>query len=296
MEYNKKELLRGIIDIHIHSGPSVAPRSVDAVGMLRIAEEAEYKAIVIKDHYFPTMPVAEMIDKHFKNGDTRVFGGICLNNAIGAFNLNAIDTACAMGAKFVWMPTLSAKQHIDTHRGRFVGAGNLQIPEEPLYYLDEQEDLHPEVVEVLNLIAEHPGVVLGTGHASVKELDRLIPKAFELGISRLIINHPYFIVNASIDDVVRWANMGAYVELNGALFEGVTGSIKSPNIPMDLAIAYIEKIPIDRIIIASDSGQKGSILPDEVMFRFMCLLMDRGVSRSNIDMMTKITPAKLISI
>ena len=54
----------GLIDLHVHAGPSVMPRSVDGVEMLNDAVAAGYSAFVIKDHYFPTMMGAQMIEKH----------------------------------------------------------------------------------------------------------------------------------------------------------------------------------------------------------------------------------------
>ncbi|MPN17020.1 hypothetical protein SDC9_164369 [bioreactor metagenome] len=112
----------------------------------------------------------------------------------------------------------------------------------------------------------------------------------------MYLNHPYFIINALIEDVIRWTEMGAYVELNAALFKGVTGSEKGPNVPFEVALEYIEKIPTDRIVIASDSGQKGSILPDEAIYHFLCMLLEKGIARSRIERMAKITPAELINI
>ena len=38
----RRSFLEGVVDIHIHAGPSVANRKVDAYEMLRQAEEAGY--------------------------------------------------------------------------------------------------------------------------------------------------------------------------------------------------------------------------------------------------------------
>ena len=54
----------GLIDLHVHSGPSVMPRALDGGDMLLEAEAAGYSAFVIKDHYFPTMMSAELVEKH----------------------------------------------------------------------------------------------------------------------------------------------------------------------------------------------------------------------------------------
>lgn len=295
-KYDVKELLKGVIDIHIHAGPSVADRSVDAVEMLRLAEEAGYRAIVIKDHYFPTMLGTTMIQKHYAKGCTSIFGGACLNNATGALNPNTVDVAIAMGAKIIWLPTLSAKRHMDMHKGKFAGAGTMDVEEKPIRYLDENGELNPEIISVLEVMAKHPDVVLGSGHGSPEELDKLIPKAFELGVKKILINHPHLIMNASLEDVIRWADMGAYVEINGAAFETVTGSVKGPNVPLAVIDNYLKNIALDKLVIDSDSGQKGSITPVQAMHNFFEILLDRGVSVKQIETMAKETPAYLLGL
>ena len=95
-----REILQGAIDLHVHAGPSVAIREVDAGDMLKEAVEAGYRAFVIKDHYFPTMMSATLVEKH-QGGTTKVFGGIALNNSVGGINVKAVDAAYGMGAKFV---------------------------------------------------------------------------------------------------------------------------------------------------------------------------------------------------
>ena len=50
----RRSFLEGVVDIHIHAGPSVANRKVDAYEMLRQAEEAGYAGFLVKDHYVPS--------------------------------------------------------------------------------------------------------------------------------------------------------------------------------------------------------------------------------------------------
>ncbi|MEN3379742.1 MAG: hypothetical protein V7604_5097, partial [Hyphomicrobiales bacterium] len=45
-----KDLLRGTIDPHIHSGPSIAPRGLDHIELLKEAADAGMAAVVTKDH------------------------------------------------------------------------------------------------------------------------------------------------------------------------------------------------------------------------------------------------------
>lgn len=296
MEHSISSLMDGIVDIHIHAGPSVASRSVDAVEMLRLAEAAKYRAIVIKDHYFPTVLGTAMLQKHLAAGGTQIYGGMCLNRATGGFNLNAIEAAIAMGSKIIWFPTISARQHQSRHKGKFVGAGSMAVADAPIDCLDESGRLTGEVRDVLRLMAQYPDVVLGTGHISPRELDQVIPAAFEYGVKKVLINHPHFIIYADPRDVARWCAMGACVEINGGIFQGVSESPATPNISRSYVKAYLDSIALDHIIIDSDSGQKGSPDPVQVLRRFLELLLSDGVSWEQIEQMAKVNPGRLIGL
>ena len=54
-------LLVGAIDPHVHSGPSIAPRGIDHLELLREASAAGFKAIVTKDHDYSGVMTAAMI-------------------------------------------------------------------------------------------------------------------------------------------------------------------------------------------------------------------------------------------
>lgn len=293
----RAEILKGIVDVHVHAGPSVANRALDAAEMLFDAQEAGYRAVVIKDHYFPTMMGTKMVEAHLGNGSVKLFGGLALNNSVGQFNLTAIDAAIQMGAKFIWMPTLSSKAHIDRHKGHFVGAGNMSVPEKPVYYLDENGGLKDEVLPVIRFMAKYPEVIFATGHGTVDEIDVLIEKAFECGVKKVFVNHPHFIVNAPFDVVKKWVEMGVYVEINAVMFEGVSpAAAGGQGLPLETALEYIEKLPIEKLVIDTDLGQKGGTRPVEGMYRFVTMLMDAGVPYEKIEMMTKVTPAKLLEL
>lgn len=296
MERNTmKELLNGIIDLHIHAGPSVAKRSVDAIEMMQEAVDAGYRAAVIKDHYFPTMMSATMAQQHFGQEKTRMFGGIVLNNSVGLFNLNAVDAACAMGAKFVCMPTVSSKCHIDGHKGAFLGSGNTSAAENPVCYLNENGELDANLIQVLEYLAEKPEVILYTGHGTAPEVDALIRKATELGIQRILVNHPHFLVHATYEQMASWAKLGAFIELNA----GVVKDIATLSEPVDISVVgkMIEAVPADRLVVDSDFGQKVNGSPVDGLYRFICALMkDLHVTQEQITAMTKTNPAWLLGL
>lgn len=293
-----KYLMNGVVDIHVHAGPSVAERSVDARQMYELASAAGYSAIVIKDHYFPTMMETKILDTLYgeEGRTTRIFGGACLNNATGAFNLNTVDVAVAMGAKIIWLPTLSAANHINRHKGRFVGAGNVRVQETALTVVGEDGELKNDVRAVIEYLSRFPDVVLATGHLSPGEIDKVIDFAVGCGLKKILVNHPHFIIGATLEDTCRWAEKGAFIEINGAIFEKVTDSPRSPNIPLKWVHDYLSNLPIEKVVIDSDSGQKGSPNPVETLYSFLSLLLDEGISMDKIEMMAKDTPRRLINL
>lgn len=296
MNSDRKDLLCGVVDLHVHAGPSVAARSVDAIEMLRLAEDAGYRALVVKDHHFPTMMGTTMINRHLLRGKTQIFGGLCLNFSVGGWNPPAVDAACALGARIIWLPTVSAAQHIEVHKKHFVGTGNLQTAQTPLACLTPHGKLRADVRELLLVLARWPQVVMATGHLGAHELDVLIPEALALGVKKILVNHPHFIVNATMAHAARWAGMGAYLEINGDLFEGISGNPKRPNVPLSIIDDYLNNVPASRLVVDSDCGQKDSVTPDEAMYRFLCLLLDRGVPRADVDRMAKDNPAFLLGL
>lgn len=224
-----------------------------------------------------------------------MFGGLVLNHSAGLFNLNAVDAACAMGAKYVCMPTVSSKCHIDGHKGAFLGSGNTSVAETPVCYLREDGTLDPALVKVLEYLAQRPEVILYTGHGSAAEVDALIRKAAELGIQRILVNHPHFLVHASYEQMASWAKLGAYMELNA----GVVKGIATLSDPVDLSVVgkILEAVPENRLVVDSDFGQKvnGSLVNG--LYRFIrALTDDLHVSEAQIETMTRKNPAWLLSL
>ena len=263
--------MKGTIDIHVHAGPSVAKRKVDSGEMLLNAQAAGYRAFVTKDHYFPSMMGTDMVTKHMGDGTTQAMGCICLNNSVGGINVSAVDAACGMGAKIVFMPTVSAKNHIEHHKKTaFVGAGKMKLP-------------------------YHPEVVLGTGHGSVPEINKLIDKAVELGLPKILVNHPFFHIGATVDDMVHWADQGAYIELNAVVFNDVEPA--SHHLPISIAQEVLDRVGYQRIVVDSDMGQSVYKEPVSGLQTFAQVLMEKcGATEEQLRVMMIENPAKLMDI
>src|SRR3954453_13970434 len=147
--------LTGAADLHCHFGPDAhRERSVDAFQAAHEAAAAGHRAIVLKSHDFPTSSPPWAVGAQV--GGISVFGGICCDREIGGLNAAAVEVALRLGAKIVWMPTLSSRQDWETGV-----AAQLGIPGPGLVVVDDDGRLLPETNDVLALVAEH-GAILAT--------------------------------------------------------------------------------------------------------------------------------------
>lgn len=285
-----------IIDLHTHAGPSVMPRQLDAADMLQEAQAAGYAAFVVKDHYFPTMMSAHIAQKQ-SDGSCQVFGGMALNNSVGGINLKAVDAACALGAKFIWMPTVSSLRHKIMHQGHglaFPSSKGMTVEEQTIYYLDEQGQLLPEVLEVLDYLSGKPEVILATGHGCRDEVDALVHAAAQRGIKRILVNHPHYMIGASIDDMVAWSKLGAYIELNAVAF---VPSSRFYSNPIEEAAQIISAVGLDKIVVDSDYGQNGNGSPVAGLLEFISMLQQHcGLTEQEIGKICYENPAWLLGI
>ena len=125
------------------------------------AGAAGHAAIVLKSHDTPSAGLAAALDPIVDG--VAVFGGICCDHEIGGMNPAAVEVALRLGARIVWLPTLSSAQ--DVANGV---AAQLGIPGPGLRVTDADGGLTPETLEVLDLVAEFDAV-LATGHVSADE-------------------------------------------------------------------------------------------------------------------------------
>lgn len=197
--------IQGVVDIHVHSDPDNVPRSLDALDTARMAKDAGVRAIVLKNHWSSTVPLAYTVAKVVPG--IEVFGGIALNRAVGGVNAEAVRKAAAFAGKklrIVWMPTLDSENN-----ARF---GKLNTP---FAAVSRDGRLLPETIEVLQVIATEK-LVLATGHSSAAEDLMLVREARTQGVAQMVVTHPlYAPIHMSIPEMREAAGLGAYLELCG---------------------------------------------------------------------------------
>jgi hypothetical protein len=288
-------LLRGAIDPHVHSGPSIAPRSLDHVELLRQASAAGFAAVVTKDHDYSSAMTAALIRKNFPELKTRIYASIVLNNVIGGFNPYAVEHTAAMGGKIVWLPTLAAENHLrwQAQAKSIHPASTDKIrPAVGIPVLDAGKKVRDDVKVVLDVVARND-MVLASGHLHISETWIVFEEAKRRGVKRLVLTHPEDIVDASMNDVKGIAAMGAFVEhslcmfLDGSKFKIATGD--------DLR-RYIEAAGVDQTIFCSDLGQTGSMSPLEGFRQGIKLCIDLGYDDEQIRKMVSLNAARALGI
>ena len=110
-------LMKGIIDMHVHSNPDLRHRAYDDFELMEAGIRVGARAIVIKTHQGTTMDRAYLCNRHNEivhkgTNEFTMFGSITLNQVVGGLNVRAVETALKLGAKVVWLPTQSAKNHL----------------------------------------------------------------------------------------------------------------------------------------------------------------------------------------
>lgn len=291
-------LLKGSVDLHCHSGPSVMRRYFDHYEALQEAAGMGLKAMLIKDHCYSATPVTELLNKHFSHFGVHLLSGVPLNNPAGGLNVHAVDHGIQLGAKLIWMPTYCAANHVRYHRAhtefndQFPKTDRLTVPPSPITVLDDAGKLLPEVGPILDLIAE-ADVVLSSGHLHISEIWPLFEEAKKRGIRRLLCNHPTFIIGAEVEDVRRLAGMGVYIEHSSCMFTpGNKYNFYDPQMLDDL----IQAAGIDRTILGSDLGVFDGFKLTEGSRAVIEMLLDRGYSEGDIRKLTSINASKLIGL
>lgn len=292
------DLLRGAIDTHIHAGPSHIPRSVDLVEAAREAEAAGMAGIVVKDHHVSTVTPAALVQKyHVARKDFHVFGSITLNNHAGGLNPKVLEVALLMGVRMVWLPTVSSQNHVDKLHGGGVSFPRTgQAEREPETYfrlIDEDGQLKPEVDRLLDMLAQHPHVVLATGHGTAAEADAVIRAARQKGIQRIVATHPAYMVDASIEQMKDWAARGALIELCATTCYSRS---RLYTVTVQRTVDIIRALGPEAIILSSDFGQVDNPRPVPGMQAWFEELMGAGITPGELQVMFRDNSRRLMGI
>jgi hypothetical protein len=280
MPFDTKDVdLSGLIDMHIHTAPDVSPRALDDVEAARQAAEAGMRAIAFKSHVTCTADRAAIAQKVVPG--VCVLGGVTLNDAVGGLNPVAVEAALSLGARIVWMPTVSAQNHILKHGGALSG----------IKLVMEDGELRPLLFDIFELVKQHDAI-LATGHVSVEEISVLVRAAREAGVCKVVVTHPempWVDVPVGIQEELR--DLGAYFErCYASTLPGIGG------VPLAHIVTHIRQVGLESTVLATDCGATTIPSPAEGMRKYVAGLLAEGFSERDIKLMISETPAGLLGL
>lgn len=285
-------LLKGALDLHVHSGPSTMPRQVDHMQAAEEAIAAGMRGLLFKDHHYSVAPFIPLMDRLLDNPDFKLFSGLVLNNSTGGLDPFVVDAQLNMGAKLIWMPTAHAGNHVRSAHRKTRLASNVQLKSSPLLSpLDGYGNVLDEVKQILDMIAAHDAI-LSSGHLHVWEIWRLFDEARARGVKRLLINHPMYGLHFSYADIRDLAALGAIVEQSAGLYIDGRFNVYSPQELKE----HIEAAGVARSSIGSDLGQVDAPTPVEGMRQAIKLCLALGFGEEDVRTMVAANPARLVGL
>lgn len=286
------ELLVGAVDLHCHSGPAAMPRILGHHEAFEMALDAGFKALLYKDHYYVGMPHCATLKEIYPDAPIELYSGVALNNASGGINPHAVDHSIKLGGRIVWFPTFAARNHIEAYAAKsFPKTAKPMLPPIPLSVLDANGRLIDEAKQICDLIAEGD-IILAGGHLHVSELFILFEEAKRRGVTKMLVNHPSYIVGCSDADIRGLVSLGAYMEHSICMF---VPSRAKQHETKDL-IHMMEVAGVDRTVLGSDLGLTQAPKPVDGYRQIVSDLLDHQVSKADIRTIISTNASKLLNL
>ena len=288
------ELLQGAIDLHQHAAPSLFERVTDDVGLAAEARARGMRGVLLKAHEQDTTGRAALVRRQVSG--IEAYGGIVLNHHTGGLNPAAVDNSIKLGARMVWMPTLSAQHHIDhfggSHFGKAMkGRTETRTPARGIGVLDAAGVVVPAAREILDLIAD-AGICLSTGHLSPREIMALVREARRAGVTRILVTHPDLtLTGLTVEDQKALAAEGAVLEKDIVVMMPAWQSLS-----LEQMTKSIREIGPQHCVLATDFGQLHHPMPPEGLRMFVQMLLEQGIGPDEIRTMIVDNPARLLNL
>ena len=274
-------LLRGAIDMHFHMDPRLADGAHDeaVIETIRIAQARGIRGLVIKSHHEPTSTLAYHLRLEMPNID--LFGGVVMNRSNGGMNVAAVEYMASeiYGApgRVVWMPAFDSEIE-----------SNPPYPKKPFVAVSRDGKLLPETKDVIAAVAKYD-LILASGHIAPAEALMVFREGRSQGVHRMIATHAMDLAGKmNMDQMLEAAKLGAIVEFDFRNIRDEDG----------VRIDAIRKIGPERCLISEFWTQKSPRVYAglDAVGQFVEAMHARGFTDSELDMMFKENPAKLLSL
>lgn len=276
--------MKGIIDLHYHSGPDVKPRKLNDLELMEQGVALGARAVVIKTHFSPTAGRAALVNQirreKYPNSEFELFGGIALNRSVGGLNPFALEAELKLGAKVVWLPTVDSENEFR----RAGKSGGIRLV--------ENGRAVPELTPVFALIRDYD-VCLQTGHPSSDECFPIVEAARKAGVQKIVVTHPeYHVVGMTL------AQQKQLVRDYGVLLEREYAQPVGDRFVSNLSsnAEAIREIGPDHIILATDSGQVNTPFWQDAVRESISYYRSAGIVEDDLRIMMVRNPGRMLGI
>ncbi len=281
--------LKGICDMHVHTNPDLRTRAYNDLQLADAAVRVGARAIVIKSHLGFTVNRAAIANEYVKrvygnNTGFTMYGGVVMNKVIGGVNPEAVEKGLKLGAKEIWLPTQSAKRHLEK-----MG----QNPADGIELVRDGKVI-PELIDVFKLIKDYD-VALGTAHVSPEEAFTVVEAARDAGVKKIIITHPeWWVCDYSIEDQIRLVK--DYDVILERCYAQNMGKGQPYHLNLKENAELIKEVGYEHVMVDTDGGQVENPDWETEIYEYMHYLVEYGIPIEHVYHMTKTIPYRLLGI
>jgi len=281
--------LKGICDMHVHTNPDLRTRAYNDLQLADAAVRVGARAIVIKSHLGFTVNRAAIANEYVKrvygeNTGFTMYGGVVMNKVIGGVNPEAVEKGLKLGAKEIWLPTQSAKRHLEK-----MG----QNPADGIELVRDGKVI-PELMDVFRLVKDYD-VALGTAHVSPEEAFTVVEAARDAGVKKIIITHPeWWVCDYSIEDQIKLVK--DYDVILERCYAQNMGKGQPYHLNLKENAELIKEVGYEHVMVDTDGGQVENPDWEIEMYEYMHYLVEYGIPIEHVYHMTKTIPYRLLGI
>lgn len=206
-----------------------------------------------------------------------------MNRQVGGINPAAVESGLKLGAKVIWLPTQSARNHLVKNKADTTNCVEVV----------KDGKVVPELNSVFQLIKDHDAV-LGTAHVSPEECFRVVEAARDAGVKKIVVTHPeWWLVGMSLEDQVRIVK-DYDVILEHCYAQPLGGGKYKSNLEMNLEA--VRACGYEHVMVCTDGGQVENPNWEIALEEYMQYLADHGITESQLYYMTHTIQAGLLGI
>jgi hypothetical protein len=291
-----REVLRGAVDLYVHTSPELLPRRVDDIGLASQMKADGFRAAMMWNQFSHTGERAT-VASGVTGFDMR--GSIILNGTVGGLNPRVTEHAIRMGACYVSMPTMSGGSYqnrvSDYARAASMLAGSVPVT-------DESGAVLPAVHDIIDVVNQYD-VVLGLGYVSRADARAVLYAARDRGVRKIGVLRPFSPLGFTDEEVAE------AMEIPGVVLQFPCSSVLAAAAPLAPtegaatgagpdapAIAgAIRRYGAERCVVMSDTGWN-DLMPLEWFTLGCSTLAQLGIGSRDLRTLVCDTPARLIGV